>query len=330
MRQAIVPEEFPFLDPSRYTFALGIDAGGYAWISGHTGVQHDAKRNEMVLGSTLETQMRVAYAKALTILEAADLGSDSIVRVVEYVPAEHLPEHRSAADEVRRSLVEADPVVIVVPVDRLLRPGARIEVEVLARRPDSPNSLSYLTAGGEDAVARSERGLSTADRSWPHVLRALGVGTPPDGLRPATLTPPAIMLGLAAAGEPATALVDLIVGQTPVEPVAIDGRVVGATAGGISYVNACTGSSKDEDLEVEFRANYAAITRAVVAAGATLDDVVKTVEFITPGAIAGYRATAQIRRELFAEPFPAATGVIVPELPRGARVLVEAIVVRGG
>ena len=330
MRQAIVPEEFPFLDPSRYTFALGIDAGGYAWISGHTGVQYDAERDDMVLGSTLEQQMRVAYAKALTILEAADLGPDSIVRVVEYVPAEHLSEHRSAADEVRRSLVEADPVVVVVPVDRLLRPEARIEVEVLAGRPGSPNSLSYLTVAGEDAVAQAERGLSTAGRSWPHVLRALGVGIAPNGLWPATLTPPAIMLGLAGAGGPATPLVDLVVGQGPVEPVALDGRMVGATAGGISYLSACTGPSEDEDLEVELRANYAAITRAVEAAGATLDDVVKTVEFITPGAIAGYRATARVRRELFAEPFPAATGVIVPELPRDARVLVEAIVVRGG
>jgi len=54
----------------------------------------------------------------------------------------------------------------------------------------------------------------------------------------------------------------------------------------------------------------------VEAAGARMDDVVKTVEFLVPGGLHDYRRTAEIRREYFQEPYPAATGVVVQGLPQ--------------
>ena len=50
------------------------------------------------------------------------------------------------------------------------------------------------------------------------------------------------------------------------------------------------------------------------AAGATVDDIVKTVDDIIPAALPGYSAIADIRREFSMTNLPKATGVIVNRL----------------
>jgi enamine deaminase RidA (YjgF/YER057c/UK114 family) len=66
------------------------------------------------------------------------------------------------------------------------------------------------------------------------------------------------------------------------------------------------------DIVAQTRAIYETIGRILEVAGATFDDVVKTVDYITT--TDNYRATADIRREFFKKDFPAATGVIVAGL----------------
>ncbi len=91
------------------------------------------------------------------------------------------------------------------------------------------------------------------------------------------------------------------------------------------------GDPADGDIVGQCRQAYSTLRGLLDQAGATLESVVKTTEFITADALAGYRETAHIRRELFAQPFPAATGVVVDRLSRlGSQILVEAIAVRGG
>ncbi len=71
---------------------------------------------------------------------------------------------------------------------------------------------------------------------------------------------------------------------------------------------------------------YVQIAAALKNAGSNLDAVVKTTEFITPEALADYRHTAEVRKAVFATPYPAATGVISDRLSRpGALISVEAI-----
>jgi enamine deaminase RidA (YjgF/YER057c/UK114 family) len=66
------------------------------------------------------------------------------------------------------------------------------------------------------------------------------------------------------------------------------------------------------------------------ADGATFDDVVKTVDYIVPAALPSYATTADIRRELFENNLPAATGVIVNRLLRPSMLIeVEVIAVLG-
>ena len=55
----------------------------------------------------------------------------------------------------------------------------------------------------------------------------------------------------------------------------------------------------------------------------------KTTEFITSEGLGDYRKTADVRREVFGLPYPAATGVICERLSRpGSLISVEATAVR--
>ena len=63
-------------------------------------------------------------------------------------------------------------------------------------------------------------------------------------------------------------------------------------------------------VRVDRAENLAMIAESVAflaQAGSGLDAVVKTTEFVTPAALGAYRGTAEIRRQIFAPPYPAAT-----------------------
>jgi reactive intermediate/imine deaminase len=67
--------------------------------------------------------------------------------------------------------------------------------------------------------------------------------------------------------------------------------------------------------------------RAVAAAsGASLDDVVKVTVFLTD--LANFARLNEIMAEYFRQPFPARSAVGVSQLPRGALVEIEAILVK--
>ena len=68
------------------------------------------------------------------------------------------------------------------------------------------------------------------------------------------------------------------------------------------------------DLEAQTREIYEHIKALLEASGATFDDVIKTVDYITPEALPNYSVTAKVRREYFQGNFPAATGIVVNRL----------------
>ena len=80
------------------------------------------------------------------------------------------------------------------------------------------------------------------------------------------------------------------------------------------------------DIVAQARFIYERIAEVVEAAGGTMADVVQTTDYITT--TEGYRGTADLRREVFGERFPAATGVIVAGLLRpGALIEISAVAV---
>lgn len=133
----ITPVDFPWFRYADYTFSLGLQRDGRAWLSGHSASEFDPETKHIVVRGGMAEQARTAYAKIERILEAAALGFGDVHRVVEYVTMAGI-DHYAEVEDVRGATFGARaPAVCTVVVDRLLRPAAFIEVEVTAGPPGS-------------------------------------------------------------------------------------------------------------------------------------------------------------------------------------------------
>ena len=82
-------------------------------------------------------------------------------------------------------------------------------------------------------------------------------------------------------------------------------------------------------VEQQCREIYERLGKQLQSMGSSLQSAVKTTEFVTPAGIGDYRLTADVRREVFDAPYPAATGVICDRLADpSAQISVEIIAVR--
>ncbi len=80
------------------------------------------------------------------------------------------------------------------------------------------------------------------------------------------------------------------------------------------------------DIVAQTRHIFGQIEEILRAVGGSLDDIVKTVDYIVT--TEKYRDTADVRREVFPRGFPAATGIVVKELLRpGALIEIDAVAV---
>lgn len=68
------------------------------------------------------------------------------------------------------------------------------------------------------------------------------------------------------------------------------------------------------DIVAQTRQIFENMKDILQAARATFDDIVKTVDYIVPEALADYKATAEVRHQYFRDNYPAATGVVVNRL----------------
>jgi reactive intermediate/imine deaminase len=78
------------------------------------------------------------------------------------------------------------------------------------------------------------------------------------------------------------------------------------------------------DIEVQVRRVFENLKAIVLAAGASLDDVVKATVFLID--LSHFGLVNKVMAEYFREPYPARAAVGVAALPRGAQVEVECIV----
>jgi len=77
-------------------------------------------------------------------------------------------------------------------------------------------------------------------------------------------------------------------------------------------------------MEAQVRRCFENMKAIVLAAGATLDDVVKATVFLID--LAHFGLVNKVMAEYFREPYPARAAIGVASLPRGAQVEVECIV----
>ncbi len=72
----------------------------------------------------------------------------------------------------------------------------------------------------------------------------------------------------------------------------------------------------DGDVVAQAEYTYQNILKVLAAAGGGPQHLVKTIEYVTPGALAQYRNVAAVRAKLLREPWPASTGLVCEALLR--------------
>lgn len=86
---------------------------------------------------------------------------------------------------------------------------------------------------------------------------------------------------------------------------------------GQSAVDHATGESVGGyDVAAQAEQAYRNVSQVLAAAGYTLDDVVNTIEWVAPNGLMGYREVQEVRRKLFGQDFPSATGVMAHRFTR--------------
>ncbi len=125
--------------------------------------------------------------------------------------------------------------------------------------------------------------------------------------------------------------------RTVIDPGRTKGRNLtfspAARMGNLLFVSGMVGKTDEKgkilskgDMKSQAREAYEKIRVVLEAAGATFDNVIKTTDYVTT--FEGYKETAEVRREVFAGDFPAATGILVQGLTnREALIEIEAIAI---
>ena len=349
---AIKPAAFPWFEYARYTFSLGLESAGRVWLSGHSASEYDAGEERIVVKGGMEQQARTAYAKIAAILEAAGLTLGDATRVVEYVTATGI-EHYAEAEAVRSELFgAAQPAVCTVVVNSLLRPAAFIEIEVTAGGAD--DGIVYLPSitapeAGDDLIAQTEavfdkaaRMLADAGLDMSSIVKTVDYTTPrtlsdykrtgrvrKDRLGP--VYPAAAGILMSRLQTPGTLVsLDITASRHPLEAVnpgweryAKLTYSPAVKAGGMLFMSgqaaldpATEHAVFPGDVAAQAEYTYQNIIEVLKAAGAGPENLVKTIEYVTPAGLKRYREVAAVREKLLKEPYPASTGCICQQLLR--------------
>jgi enamine deaminase RidA (YjgF/YER057c/UK114 family) len=356
------PERFDWLDPSRYTFSLGVEAGAATWVSGQTASRHDPGTGRVTSGGDVAEQAAVCWAKARAVLEAAGRSPGDVTELVEYVTVDGLTD-----EPARASARPTDRAASVVVVESLVRPEAHLEVEVVAGGPSGlfrlPQLLPVDHAGRivapGDFVTQCDWVLEEAGRrladhglGLDDVVRVVQQSTPATrpryrdtaaarrellgpifpastGILVSRLPHPEALVALDvwASAEPRTVVPYATEAYAPLtfSPA--------VTAGGLVFISGTTawdpatgGTVAPDDIRGQAEFIYGEIARICELAGTSIDALVKTVEYVTPAGLARYREVADVRRERLGRPFPVSTGVVVAGLlGRSWQLEVEAV-----
>jgi len=371
--KAITPAHFPWFDYARYSFSLGLMTDRGAYLSGHTASEYDPVNKKIVVRGSMADQVRTAYAKIGAILDAAGMGFQDVVRVVEYVRPEGIERYAEAAAVRTEVFGVHQPTVHTVPVKSLLRAEAFIEIEITAgpvgaatdvgsRASPARDSAGvvYLPTiqpvdaqgrivGAGDIVAQTAYIFEQAGK----MLAALGLGfqnvvksvdyLTSEGLAQykgtgrirkqhlGPIYPCAAGLMMPRLLHPEALIqYDFIASRDELEcinpgwtryekltysPAVKAGKLLFMSGQG-ALDPATERVVHENDVVAQAEYTYRNIIKVLEAAGAGPQNLVKTIEYVTPNALADYRNVAGVRAALLQTPYPASTGLICEALLR--------------
>lgn len=107
----------------------GLLCDGFVFFTGFTGTRPDG-----TLSENAETQIRDAFAKVQSVLEAGGMGFEHLVEMTSYHVGlrDHLETFKSVRDSF---VVEPYPAWTAIEVAGFVREGAIVEIRVIARAP---------------------------------------------------------------------------------------------------------------------------------------------------------------------------------------------------
>lgn len=362
---AVVPDEFPWLDTSRYSFSPAIDARGATWAAGQTAGVFDDDAGRIVVAGGAGAQASLCWDKVSAVLAAADQTPADCSELVEYVTPAGLADH-DAIVAARPPGASAAATATVV-VDSLVRPEAMVEIEVvagqspgLARIPQVlPIDADGAVVAPGDFVAQCEwvleeagrrladRGLSLADvvkvvqQTTPTTRRQYGDTGEARRRLLAPEFPSSTGVLVSALPHPeALVALDVWASSEPkqVVPYATDAYASltfspAVSAGGLVFISGTTAwdpATNDTvapgDIAGQAEYIYDQIAQVCTAAGTSIDRLIKTIEYVAPDGLDRYREVGRIRERVLGRPFPASTGVVVAGLlSRKWMIEVEAV-----
>ncbi|MDH3679536.1 MAG: Rid family hydrolase [Acidimicrobiia bacterium] len=360
--RAVAPVSFPWLDPSHYSFALGIEGAGATWLSGQTASAYDAELGRVDVSGDPRAQATLCWEKVERVLSAAGRTFADCSEVTEYLTEDGLAA-RAEIDGARPT----DRAPSTMVVESLVRPTAVVEIEVVAGRSSGLTRLPQILpvdADGQvvapgDFVSQCEWVLDEAGRQLAlggldlgHVVKTVQQTTPATRkqyrdtaearrrlLGPAFPSSTGVLTPALHHPEVLVALDLWASSETKhVVPYAEEAYASltfspAVTAGELLFVSGTTAwdpasgeTVAPDDVAGQAEFVYDQIGRVCEAAGTGLDNVIKTIEYVTPAAVDRYREVGAVRERLLGRPFPASTGVVVAGLlGRSWQIEVEAV-----
>ena len=130
MSVSFSPDDLP--PPAGYSHAVSVPAGRLVWVSGQLGVGVDGG---VPPGSGWEEQTRLAFENVGRALRAAGAAWPDVVKLTLFVlDLSELARIRAVRDEFVDTA--RPPTSSLIQVAGLVRPGALIEIEAVARVDD--------------------------------------------------------------------------------------------------------------------------------------------------------------------------------------------------
>lgn len=117
----------------KLTYNPAVRAGRVLFMSGQAAL--DPPSEKALFEGDVVAQADHTYGNIVSVLEAAGLGPEHLVKTIEYVLPEALPDYRKVAEVRFRHLCAPFPASTGLVIPRLLRPEFLIEVDPMAILP---------------------------------------------------------------------------------------------------------------------------------------------------------------------------------------------------
>lgn len=115
---------------SKLTYNPAVRAGRILFMSGQAAL--DPPSEEALFAGDVVAQADYTYGNLITVLQAAGLGPEALVKTIEYVLPEALGDYRRVAEVRAQHLSQPFPASTGLVIPKLLRPEFLIEIDPLA------------------------------------------------------------------------------------------------------------------------------------------------------------------------------------------------------